>query len=72
MWADLQQEELSRALVKSTINGSSNKSVKSEKEDRNVALASKSPSQGQGEKKKKKDPSKVKFFRCGELSHYST
>ena len=43
------------------------------KEEENVALASKGPIQGQGkQRKKKKDLSKVKFFRCGELSHYST
>lgn len=62
-----------RALVKSTISGSNSKIVKSEKEEENVAFASKGPSQGQGEqKKKKKDLSKVKCFRCGELGHYST
>eukprot|EP00253_Pinus_taeda_P029529 PITA_29529 len=65
-------EELRRALLKSTISGSSNKGMKSGKEEENVALASKSPSQGHGEKKKKKDLSKVKCFRCGEFGHYNT
>ena len=44
MWADLQQEELRQAVVKSTINGSSNEPVMSEKEEENVALALKGPS----------------------------
>lgn len=43
------------------------------KEEENVALASKGPSQGQREqRKKKKDLSKVKCFKCGELSYYNT
>jgi len=41
-------------------------------EEENIALTSKGPSQGQGEKRKKKDLSKVKFFKCGEVGHYST
>jgi len=66
MCADLQQGELRQALLKSTINSNEPKS-----EEENVVLASKGLSQRQGEqkKKKKKDLSKVKCFRCGELSH---
>lgn len=71
MWSDLQQEKLRRALLKSTISKSNNKGTKGEKEEENVALASKGPSQGHGEKKKK-DLSKVKCVRCGEFGHYST
>lgn len=71
MWANLQQEELRRALVKSSISGSSSGSKQEEEEI--VALASKGPSQGHGEQRKKKnDLSKVECFRCGELGYYST
>lgn len=52
--------------------GGSSKGTLGEKEEENVAVASKGPNQWQGEKKKKKDLSKVKWFRCGELGHYST
>jgi len=62
---------LRRTLVKSTISGSSNKAVKGEKEEENMALASKGPSQGHREKKNKNDLSMVKCFRCDELGHYS-
>ena len=48
MWADLQQEELRRDLMKSSISGSNSRS-KQVKEEENVALATKGPSQGQGE-----------------------
>ena len=72
MWANLEQEELRRALLKSSITGSSSRS-KQVKEEENVALASKGLSQGQGEQRKKKnDLSKVKCFRCGEMGHYAS
>lgn len=41
MWADLQQEDLRRALSKSAISGNRQKMVK---EEENVALTSKGPS----------------------------
>ena len=41
MWFNLQQEELRRALVKSSMSGNKQKVVK---EEENVALASKGPS----------------------------
>ena len=69
MWFDLQQEELRKTLVKSTISDNNKKGPKGE--DKNLALALKGPSQGHGEKKKK-DLSKVKCFRCGEFGHYNT
>lgn len=66
MWVNLQQE-LRRALLKSSISGKNNGSKQVEEEE-NVALASKGPSQGRGEQRKKKmDLSKVKYFRCGSL-----
>jgi len=71
MWVDFQQEELRRALLKISINGSSSNGPKVVKEEENVALASKGSSQRQGEQRKK-DLSKVKCFRCGELGHYNT
>lgn len=43
MWSELQQEELRRDLLKSSINGSSNRQ-KQVKEEENVAFASKDPS----------------------------
>jgi len=43
MWADL-QKELRCSLLKSTISGSNNKGMKSEKEEEDVALSSKGPS----------------------------
>lgn len=58
--------------MKSTISGSSIKGVKGDKDEEDVALASKGPSEGQGEKNKKKDISKVKCSRCGKFGHYST
>lgn len=48
MWSDLQQEEIRRELVNTSISESSNNGLKGEKEKDNVALASKGPSQGQG------------------------
>lgn len=70
MWADLQHEELRRALLKSTISGRRKKGMRSEKEEEDLALSSKGLSQRKGEKKKKKKGmSKVKFFRCGQFDH---
>lgn len=46
--------------------------MKSEKEEKNVVVASKGLSQGKAKNKKKKDLSKFKCFRCDELGHYST
>jgi len=52
MWADLQQEDLRRAILKSTINRS-NKTVKSEKEEENATLAFKGPGQRQGRRRRR-------------------
>ena len=41
VWADIQQEDMRRDLVKSTISGSNNNGVKIEKEEENATLASK-------------------------------
>lgn len=55
--------------MKATISGRSRSGEKAVKEEEDVALASK----GQEEqRKRKKDISKIKCFRCGELSHYNT
>jgi len=58
--------------VNTSINRSSSKGSQGEKEEENVALASKGPNQGQGKKNKKKDLSKVKCLRCGGFGHYNT
>ena len=68
MWASLKQEELRRVLVKCQLDRSSNSGSKPKEEEENVALASKGQ---QEQQKKKKDVSKIKCFRCGELSHYA-
>ena len=73
MWVDLQQEKLRQDLLKSSISSNNSRRQKMVKEEENVALASKGPSQGQGEQRKKKeDLSKVKYFKCAEIGHYST
>jgi len=47
---------------------SSSKGIKFNKEEEDVALASK----GKQENRKKKYLSKIKCFHCGELGHYAT
>ena len=69
MWANLQQEEMRRDLVKSTISGSSSSGVKIEKEEENASLASKGY---QGKQIQKREVSKVKFFRCGNMGHFAS
>ena len=49
MWADLQQEEMRRAFLKSSISDNSNRRSKGVKEEEDVALASKGPSQEEEE-----------------------
>jgi len=69
MWATLKQEELRRDLVKCKLDGSNSNGSKPKEEEENASLASK----GQQEQwKKKKDVLKIKCFRCGEFSHYTT
>lgn len=70
MGVDLQQEEMRRDLVKSTISGASSSSgTKQVNKEEDVALASKGQ---QKQHKRKKDISKIKYFRCGQLGHYNT
>lgn len=56
-------------LVKATISGSSSSGMKAVKEEEDMTLASKGQQEQCG---RKKDISKVKCFRCGELSNYNT
>ena len=69
MCATLKQEELRRDLVKCKLDGSNNSGSKPKEEEENATLASKGKKE---QRKKKKDVSKIKCFRCGELSHYAT
>ena len=60
MWATLQEEELSRDLVKCKLDDNSGKGSKTLEEEENATLTSKGQ---QGQLRRKKDVSKVKCFR---------
>jgi hypothetical protein len=64
----LSKEELRRDLVKCKLDRCSSNGSKP-KEEENATLASKGQ---QEQQKKKKDVSKIKWFKCGEFSHYVT
>lgn len=69
MWVALQQEEMTRGIVKCKLDSSSSSGRKPKEEEENATLASKGQ---QEQRRKKKDVSKIKCFRCGEFSHYAT
>lgn len=54
IWADLQQEKLRRALLKSSISGSSSNGSKVVKEEENVTLASKVLVRGKGSRERRR------------------